>query len=366
VGLDIADLALPWTVEPILAALDAAMQRRESTRLDAIPVRTSTGMPRYLALGVSPMVDRHDQLRGCLILGRDVTQQRALELQLQQAQKLESIGQLAAGIAHEINTPTQFINDNTRFVRESFAELAPLLDCCRALAEDSTNEATIGTLREALAKTDLAYLAEEVPRALEESLGGIARVASIVKAMKQFSHPGNSELECVNLNQALESTVTVARNEWKYVAEMELDLAPDLPLVPCYPGELNQAVLNMIVNAAHAIGDVVKLSPGALGRIRIQTKFDDNAVQIRISDTGAGIPEAIRQRIFDPFFTTKEVGKGTGQGLAIARSVVVDKHKGRIEVESEVGKGTTFLIEIPLQEQAEADAEPRAPERIPA
>jgi len=155
----------------------------------------------------------------------------------------------------------------------------------------------------------------------------------------------------VDLNHAIENTITVAKNEWKYVAEMETDFDPALPPVPCLPGELNQVILNMIINAAHAIADVMGDGSKGKGTIRITTRRDGNWAEIRISDTGTGIPEAIRDRIFDPFFTTKEVGKGTGQGLAIARSMIVDKHGGTIDFETQEGKGTTFIIRLPLEEK---------------
>ena len=188
---------------------------------------------------------------------------------------------------------------------------------------------------------------EEVPKALEALLEGIGRVARIVRAMKEFSHPGPIERMPVDLNHGIESTILVASHEWKYVAEISTDLDPDLPPVPCLAGELNQVILNLIVNAAHAISEVEK-APGAKGAIRISTRKDGEFAEIRVSDTGCGIPEAIQSRVFDPFFTTKPVGKGTGQGLALAYAVIVKKHKGTIRVESQPGRGTTFVIRLPL------------------
>jgi two-component system NtrC family sensor kinase len=275
-----------------------------------------------------------------------------MEVHLRQAQKLESVGQLAAGIAHEINTPIQYVGDNMRFVQESFVGLNRLLQDYHALAE-----ATRGNVSttEALAKVDsssqeadLDYLGREIPLALKQSLDGVTAVANIVRAMKDFSHPGSVEKSPTDLNQALQTTIIVARNEWKYAADLETDLAPDLPLVPCLPGEFNQVILNLIVNAAHAIGDVIKQQPGTKGIIRLTTKRDGAWAEIRVSDTGGGIPEAVRPRIFEPFFTTKEVGKGTGQGLAIARSTIVKKHGGTLTFESTMGQGTTFIIRLPI------------------
>lgn len=276
-----------------------------------------------------------------------------METHLRQAQKLESVGQLAAGIAHEINTPIQYIGDNIRFIEESFAGLGGLLRDYQNLAAAVQTNAVTPELIAAMELTgkavDLAYLSREIPLAVRQSLEGIGQVSNIVRAMKEFSHPGSTDKVAIDLNHAIETAVTVARSEWRYVAEVVTDFAPGLPTVPCLPGEFNQVILNLVVNAAHAIGDVVKKAEGTKGIIKISTRQDDPWAEIRISDTGAGIPEAIRHRIFDPFFTTKGIGKGTGQGLAIAWSTVVDKHGGQLSFESTVGQGTTFMIRLPLR-----------------
>ncbi|MBA1445984.1 MAG: ATP-binding protein [Chromatiales bacterium] len=198
-------------------------------------------------------------------------------------------------------------------------------------------------------EVDVDYLKAEIPLAIEQSLEGLERITRIVRAMKEFSHPGSEEKTPADLNQAIETTIDVSRNEWKYSAELITELDPALPQVPVLAGEFNQVILNLIVNAAHAIADVVGKS-GEMGEIRIATRQDGEWAEITISDTGKGVSEAIQKRIFDPFFTTKEVGKGSGQGLAIAWSVIVDKHDGTIEVESEEGKGTTFTIRLPIMQ----------------
>jgi two-component system, NtrC family, sensor kinase len=194
---------------------------------------------------------------------------------------------------------------------------------------------------------DIAYLWEEIPKTIDQSLEGVRRVEKIVRAMKDFSHPGSDEKTAVDINKILESTITVCRNEWKYVAEMETDFAPGLPLIPCFAGEVSQVFLNIIVNGAHAIGDVTEGGSKGKGKISIRTGTVENGVQIRISDTGGGIPTEIQERVFDHFFTTKALGKGTGQGLAIAHRVVIDKHQGSLFFETEKGRGTTFVIELP-------------------
>ncbi len=331
----------------LLAGIRQAFEERATVRIPELRLALAESKSRFLGLTINPV--EADEGWRCVVFGRDITEQKILDGQYAHALKLESIGQLAAGIAHEINTPTQFVGDNLRFLRDSFGELRPLFEAVRASGE----------LALLARKLDLDYLAQEIPRALEESLTGLARVAKIVGAMKEFSHPGTGEKVLVDLNRNIESTVTVTRNEWKYVAELELNLDPALPLVPCLPDEMNQVVLNMVINAAHAIAERYGANSGHKGRISVATAIVGAWVELRIGDDGAGIPEAIRGRIFDPFFTTKGVGKGTGQGLAIARSVVVDKHAGTIAVESQVGRGTTFVVRIPLNPARAGAAQPR-------
>jgi signal transduction histidine kinase len=273
-------------------------------------------------------------------------------VQVLQAEKMIAIGQLAAGIAHEINTPTQFVGDNIRFLRQAFADLKVLLDNyaeLHALARrGQVTPKVVAEVEAAITVAELDYLSEEIPKAIQQSLDGVQRVATIVRAMKEFSHPADEEPKAVDLNRAIESTITVARNEWKYVADVVTQLDPNLPPVPCSAGDINQVILNILVNAAHAIADSVGDGSGGKGTITVSTRCDGDWVEVRIKDTGTGIPEKVQSRVFEPFFTTKEVGKGTGQGLAIARSVIVEKHGGTIAFETEAGVGTTFIVRLPL------------------
>jgi PAS domain S-box-containing protein len=272
----------------------------------------------------------------------DVTERRRMELELAQAQKLESVGRLASGIAHEINTPMQFVSDNLSFVRDAFGTIIPLLDKYKSCAAaDRRSE-----LDEAERDADLDYLMENVPKALECSVEGLGRVTTLVRSMKEFAHPDQKEMAPADLNRALSTTLVIARNEYKYVADVETDFEA-LPPVDCRIDELNQTFLNIIVNASHAIADVVSGTRNR-GKIRMHTRRDGDQVVISISDSGNGIPESIRDKIFDPFFTTKSVGRGTGQGLSIARNVVVEKHGGTLTFESEIGRGTTFVIRLPI------------------
>lgn len=284
----------------------------------------------------------------------DITSRKVLQAKLAHAHKMESVGQLSAGIAHEINTPTQYVGDNTRFLQESFHDLLQVLEAydglVYAINQQGDISAALKAVNDAEEKADLDYLKAEIGEAIKQSLEGVERVASIVRAMKEFSHPGSVSKTPSDINKGIANTITVATNEWKYVSTVKTEFDQELPLVPCLPGDLNQVILNLIVNAAHAICESLGPNPTEKGLITVSTSSTVSHAIIRIQDTGTGIPEENRDRIFDPFFTTKDVGVGSGQGLAIARSVVVEKHGGTLEVESELGVGTTFIIRLPLTE----------------
>jgi len=284
-------------------------------------------------------------------LQKEMAKREQIETELHMAQKLEAVGQLAAGIAHEINTPMQYLGDNVHFLKTAFDDYLELIgkyqQVCLALTQVPGHEAVLDEVKEAEETADLPYLKDHLPQSFERTFEGIERVSTIVKAMKDFSHPDQREKTSTDINKGLTSTLTVARNEYKYVAEVETELG-DIPPVMCHAGEINQVFLNIIVNASHAIGDVVKESQ-TKGKILIRTEVEkEDSVLITIKDSGGGIPEEIRQRVFDPFFTTKAVGRGTGQGLAIARSTIADKHGGSLTLESEIGQGTTFFIRLPI------------------
>lgn len=306
----------------------------------------------FLEVRYSPVFDADGNPNGTTGVGIDITDSKLLESQLLHARKMESIGHLAAGLAHEVNTPTQYIADNTRFIQDNFEVIRDALLAARTCTREAGGEIAEEFERRWV-DGDLDYLLEEVPFALKQSLEGLTRVTGIVKSMKQFSHPGTVDRQWANLNEQLESTLTVSRNEWKYVAEVETKFDPNLPLVHCLPAELNQVFLNMIVNAAHSIEECVSEGKYPQGMITISTKRDGDWVEISISDNAKGIAPSIVEKIFDPFFTTKDPGKGTGQGLALANNVVVDQHHGQIGVKSQLGKGTTFAIRIPIGTEAE-------------
>jgi two-component system, NtrC family, sensor kinase len=316
-----------------------------------IPVRNELRTFRMVA---SPIHGSEGKVTAVIKLMDDITVKMALERELRQAQKLESIGQLAAGIAHEINNPIQFIGDNVKFLNTVFTSLFDIVGHCRnlltALETNSSVDEPANTLKELIAELDPELMVQEIPDAIRDTIDGVQRVSKIVHSMRVFSHPGTDQKTPVDINRALESTITIARNEWKYVAELETDFDPNLPYVSCLPGEINQVFLNLLINAAHAIGETIPEGGAGRGKILIRTRVSGNCVEIRFSDTGGGIPESIRHRIFDPFFTTKAVGKGTGQGLAIAYNVIVEKHAGTLNFETRDKEGTTFIIQLPLSE----------------
>lgn len=282
---------------------------------------------------------------------RDISKRREMEMLLRQSQRIEAIGTLASGIAHELNTPAQYVSDNLLFLQEAVTALSEIAKKSRTLVasaeECSTSPELAKEILDLTKEKDLDYLLGEIPEAVTGAIHGVERITTIVRAMKAFAHPGSADRKLVDVNKAIENTTTVSRNEWKYVAELKLDLDPHLPLIPCYASELNQAILNLVVNAAQAIAEKVG-SSGKRGEIVISTKAADGLVSITIADTGAGIPETIRNRVFDLFFTTKEIGRGSGQGLALVHSVIVEKHKGTVAFETEEGKGTAFTITLPM------------------
>ncbi len=305
-----------------------------------------------------------DQTNGTIaftVLMTDITQQikndsekKHLEAQLLQAQKMESIGTLAAGVAHEINTPIQFIGDNTLFIKDSIYNLFLLLkEYENTLKSIETENPTLNLksfvehIQEVIEDIDIDFLKDEMPTALTQSMEGVTRVTNIVKAMKDFSHQGSEDMALESINKAIESTIVISKNEWKYCANLTTDLADTLPLTKCHIGEIKQVILNLIVNASHAIQDHYEGSREQ-GLISIVTTSDDKNITIKVSDDGAGIPENIQGKVFDHFFTTKEVGVGTGQGLSMAYQTITIKHKGNITLESTPGEGTTFTLTIPL------------------
>lgn len=353
VGLYLRECNIQWNWEVVEEGILECLYHGKPVQLRDINYTRPNGQEGFLNLNINLYGDVFSNGLGVLLLGEDTTELRILESQLAQAQKLEAVGQLAAGIAHEINTPTQYIGDNVNFLQNGLEKLSQMIEkydgLLTAFQADGDVSDRVSQIEAMKEQVRLDYLLEEMPFAVHDAIEGIERVTKIVHAMKVFSHPGVDEKTTIDINEAIRSTITVARNEWKYVAEIETDFDEALPQVLCLPGEFNQVILNMLVNAAHAIQDVIKDSLAEKGKITITTRLDGDWAEIRIRDSGTGIPESIRSKVFDPFFTTKDVGRGTGQGLAISHSVIVEKHGGTVSFETEQNKGTTFIIRLPLR-----------------
>lgn len=341
---------------------NAGKYTRSARQLSAL-CRDGTSRSLLLSLSEFSIDGETDGAKAYTAILRDLTEFERLQVELAQAQKLESIGQLSAGIAHEINTPMQFISDNIGFLRESIGDFNAVLDKYDELLQPSQPpadwEVRCQAIQEAKTATRFEFNRTQIALAIEESQVGVERIIQIVRAMKQFSHFGTGQMSEVNLNDAICSTATITRNRWKYVSNLELELDPNLPSVVCAASEINQVLLNLVVNAADAIADKVGQDPEVKGKITVRTSSDSQAVQIEVEDTGCGIPEHIRHRIFDPFYTTKEVGKGTGQGLAITHEVVVSMHHGTIHVRSKPGEGTTFVVRLPLEQSQKSEYLPK-------
>ena len=355
-GRMITDCGIHWLHPEIEQEVARWLRADTAYRTDTLSFERD-GKTRFLGLHVRRIPNHNNAGPSFILTGADVTERKLLEEQLRQAQKLEAIGQLAAGIAHEINTPTQYVGDNTRFLKDSWGAIAALLDLGRTVRQQagrgSVSQELMARFDQLAEQSDMDYLLAEIPKAIDQTLDGVQRVAKIVQGMKEFSHPGSEEKRAIDINKAIETTITVARHEWKYVATVETHFDESLPLVPCLIGDFNQVVLNLIINASHAVAAAVENGSIERGTITIATRRDGEWAEVSIQDNGNGIPEKIRSRIFEPFFTTKPVGKGTGQGLSLAHSAIVTRHRGQIWFQTETGNGTTFFIRLPLaSEQA--------------
>jgi PAS domain S-box-containing protein len=320
-----------------------------------------SGSKLLISSSSAPVCNNEGSLVGYVMVINNITEQKRIESQLMLSQKMESIGQLAAGIAHEINTPMQYVGDNTHFFKEAFHAMIEMqkaheVTSTANLDMESLNK-SVAALKELKEHLDVDFYISEVPAAIQQSLDGIDRVRQIVLAMKSFSHPRQKEKRPADINQGIDTTVTISRNEWKYIADLITELDPNLPPVVCEINEINQVILNMIINSAQAIQEAQDNGKSRPGQIVIKTRAKGDFVEICITDSGMGIPAAYINRIFDPFFTTKEVGKGTGQGLSLAHNIIVKQHHGSIHVESEPGQGTTFTLQLPVSFEEKADLE---------
>jgi len=350
-GKDFFSLPIGWNSKQISVDAAACKVKNQKVRLDDIALETSGEHNRILGITLTPLYLQEGGRSGFLLIGSDITERRLLEEQLDHSSKLEAIGELAAGVAHEINTPVQLVGSNLRFLGEQLRPVLGLIEMVYGLnraVKNGTATPEMAVINErAVEAAHLEFFRQEAPKAIAQSLEGIDRISHIVAAMRFFSHPGSESKSMANLNQIIENAVTLSRNEWKGVAEVKTELESELPVLECLPVELSQVVLNLIINAVHTIQDACFERPELAGLIVISSRQVDEMLEMRISDNGMGIPKEIRKKIFDPFFTTKDVGRGTGQGLSIVYTVVVKKHGGTLDFESEPGCGTTFILRLP-------------------
>jgi two-component system, NtrC family, sensor kinase len=337
-----------WDKEKLYEGIAQSIVDNKPVKLDEIRFINTENKTRFLDIIVNPVKDKHGKLNGFLITGEDISDRKQLEQRLSHAKKLESIGRLSSGIAHEINTPTQYIFDNILFLKNSFLHLTEIVKQNNNLIEDykynDKLESIVKDLKSMISKYNIEYLKDEIPKAIDQSIEGLDRISGIVRSMTQFSNPETDKKIPLDINKAIDNTITITRNEWKYCSNLSVNYEKALPPISCYPWEFNHVILNLITNASDAIKEKIGPNPKEKGKIDITTSTEGNMAIITIKDNGSGIPEEIKDRIFDPFFTTKDVGKGTGQGLSIAYDVIVNKHSGKLDVESKVGKGTTFTI----------------------
>jgi PAS domain S-box-containing protein len=340
----------PWDFCPVFAAIEDG----SSHHVDGDVFWKKNGSSFSADYIVCPTRNDQNEITGAILTFRNLTEQRIQESKRIHRMKLMAIGELSAGIAHEINTPVQFIGSNISFMGESFQDLLKVLKAYRKLGEIVQKEPYCHALLQEIAEieesADIDYLEEEIPKAFEQTLHGVKQVTDLVQGLKGFAHSGTEgEKVASDINNIINNALLVSRNVYKYVADLETNLG-DIPPVKVYPGDIGQVVINLVINASHSIEEK-KGKSTSLGKITINSLLEGNDIVIQVSDTGKGIPEGVRDRIFDPFFTTKEVGRGSGQGLAISHTIINEKHNGEISFNSVIGEGTTFTVRIPIQKK---------------
>lgn len=349
---------LPFNMEDVSNA-DTGFYFNDYKKFKALEIKqltitTRSNKKKVISVKSSEIRDTNGKIKGFIYVISDDTEKTKIETQLSLSQKMESIGLLAAGIAHEINTPMQYIGDNALFLQDSLKSIFGYIDFLETEIKkrcSSDGLKIFKIIKKMKEESDFEFLKQEIPLAIEQTQTGIKHVSKIVLAMKDFSHPSQGEFQMADINNSIDVTITISHNAWKYVADLETELDPNLPLVYCLTDEIKQVLLNLIVNSAQAIETKQGKNATEKGLIRICSSLEDGYCVIKISDTGCGISKENIKKIFDPFFTTKEVGKGTGQGLAIAHDLIVNKHNGEIYVESVPDKGTIMTLKIPVNKE---------------
>jgi len=343
---------IPWEWNKVYESISMCFDKKKPVLINNMRYTKQDKSIGFLDIYILPTRNKKNIITGYILWGTDITEKKQLENRLLQAEKLESIGQLAAGVAHEINSPSQYISDNLSFIKDAFKDFITIFKDYKSMIEKQKNGKIIPAnliqvLLEKEKKIDISYLMKETPSAIKQALEGIKKVTEIVQSMKMFSHPGKKEKTIENINTLLKSTTIISKNQWKYVADVNFDLDKNLPEIACYPAELNQVFLNIIINSTQAIKDKFSKNDKQ-GLIKITTKKQQNSIVIIIRDNGIGIPKKIQKKVFDPFFTTKPIGVGTGQGLSISRNIIIKQHKGKITIFSKENKGTSVKIKLPI------------------
>ncbi|MHC4944944.1 MAG: two-component system sensor histidine kinase NtrB [Planctomycetota bacterium] len=352
-GKPLGRCAVPWDWKVVEEGILECRRTNERVRLEDVPFKCPDGQERFLSVTVIPLIKEDGSTGSVVLIGYDITQRKILEISIAETNKLESLGQITTSIAYEIDSPIQYIGDNIRFLGDAFNSLTGLIkkyqSLTSAIKAGSVTKSQFQEVNDALEESDWEYLSDEIPNALTQTEQGVQQVSKSVNAIHDFARPGSDDRLTIDLNRALESTIVVTRNDWKYVAELVTDLEPDLPPVPCHRAQINQVFMHLIKNASEAIAEKVKEGSGERGTIKLSTRSEKKWVEIWLSDSGNGIPEEIQSKVFNPFFTTKAKGDGIGQGLAICRTVIEDKHGGKIRFETVPGNGTIFIIQLPLE-----------------
>lgn len=351
-GQSLFKLGITWDWTVLCAAIAEAVDKRCPVEISELQFTTRSAQERIAELRLAPLLTPDRLVKGVVIIGEDITDNKVLSRQLANAQRMESLGQIASGVAHEVTVPMQYIEDNTQFVRSAFADCADLINAYRKVIRELENRGefseTVDAARVLEKECDLEYLMTEVPLAIEQMKTSVERVTGVVRALREFAHPGSRERSDIDVNQALTNALTVTRNEWKKVADLVTEFSSSLRHISGFAAELNLVFLSLIMNAVHAVGAQVGKSQSFRGMIRITTREFEEGVEIRISDNGPGIPSTVRHKIFDEFSAIRAPGSGVDSGLKVVHDVVAQLHGGDIKVHSEAGRGTEFIIRLPF------------------
>ena len=308
--------------------------------------KRNNGSPFYVEISLNTL--RIKDIKYIQAIIRDIDKRKKLEKELQNTQRLEAIGQLTAGIAHEINSPIHYISDNMAFIDNELTTIMPVAkEILKIQKKKNVTKNDINKLKEKLANIDIEFLSKELTKAVNENKKGLSEVSEMISAMKIYAHADNAHKLPIDINKTVNSIITVCKSEWKYITDIKTTFDPSMPIISCFVNDLQQAIMNIIINAVHAIEEQNEKIKRTKGQILIHTHLESDSILISIKDNGIGIPKKTYDKVFDPFFTTKQATQELGQGLAQAYTTIVDKHEGSLTFESEYGRGSTFFIRLP-------------------